>query len=175
MPELLIRDATEADASACAAIYAPYVRDTCISFEVEPPAPDEMACRMADAAARHAWLVLAQDDRVVGYAYGHPFASRAAYRWSCESSIYVEQGLRRSGAGRALYGALLTRLEQRGYLRVFAGIALPNEASIGLHTAMGFEMAGVFRGVGYKDGQWRDVAWVQRSIGTAGQPPAEPA
>jgi phosphinothricin acetyltransferase len=175
MPELFIRDATEADASACAAIYEPYVRDTCISFEVEPPATAEMAQRIADSSARHAWLVASDGGRIIGYAYGRPFAARASYRWSCETSVYVEQGRRRTGAGRALYGALLARLERRGYLRVFAGIALPNEESIGLHSALGFETAGVFRGVGYKDGQWHDVAWMQRSIGTASQPPAEPA
>ncbi len=170
----VIRDATEADAHACADIYAPYVRDTCISFEVEPPEPDEMARRISDAAASHAWLVFEDGGQVVGYAYANAFATRAAYRWSCQTSIYVTQGRQRSGMGRALYGALLQRLEQRGLRRVYAGIALPNEASVGLHTALGYEPVGVFRQVGYKHGQWHDVGWWQRSIGLDTEPPPEP-
>jgi L-amino acid N-acyltransferase YncA len=170
---LTIRDATEADAAACAAIYGPYVRDTCISFEVEPPTADEMARRIASAVDRHAWFVLEDAGRVVGFAYGHAFKERAAYRWSCETSIYLEAGRRRTGGGRALYETLLARLADRGYQRVFAGMTLPNEASAGIHRALGFEAVGVYRRVGWKHGAWHDVAWVQKSIG-ANQPPTEP-
>jgi len=102
---MAIRDATTDDAG-CAAIYAPYVADTAITFEVEPPAADEMARRIAAAQRAHAWLVAADGDRIVGYAYAGPFSARAAYAWSCESSIYLERGRRRTGAGRTLYDAL---------------------------------------------------------------------
>ncbi|GAA4991925.1 N-acetyltransferase family protein [Kineococcus glutinatus] len=172
-----VRDGTPADAAACAAVYAPYVTDTVVSFELEPPGAAEFAARMADAAARHAWLVLtdpAGGDRVVGYAYGHEFAARAAYRFSCEVSVYLEVGRRRSGGGRLLYEALLQRLAARGYRRVFAGIVLPNAASEGLHRALGFGPVGVYRRVGWKHGAWHDVAWVQRSLGDEVDPPAEP-
>ena len=103
----IVRDGMEADAVACAAIYAPYVRDTAITFETEPPDAAEFARRIAAATARHAWLVLEDDGRVTGYAYGGPFKERAAYRYACEVSVYLEHGLRRSGGGRALYSALL--------------------------------------------------------------------
>ena len=96
----MIREATTDDAAACLAVYAPYVTDTVISFETEPPGTTEMARRIAGA---HTWLVLEDQGRVAGFAYAHRFAERAAYRWSCETTIYLEQGRRRTGAGRALY------------------------------------------------------------------------
>jgi L-amino acid N-acyltransferase YncA len=172
--QLAIRTATEADADTCAAIYGPYVRDTCISFETEAPTRAEMARRIISAVERHAWLVLEDAGRVVGYAYGTGFKERAAYRWSCESSIYLEVGRRRTGGGRALYETLLPRLAERGYHRVFAGMTLPNDASAGLHRALGFEPVGVYRKVGWKHGAWHDVAWMQKTIGTDEQPLVEP-
>ena len=161
----IVRDATEADAAACAAIYAPYVRDTAITFETEPPDAAEFARRIAAATARHAWLVLEDDGRVTGYAYGGPFKERAAYRYACEVSVYLERGLRRSGGGRALYSALLARLAERGFRTAAAGMTQPNEASAGLHRALGFVTVGTFRRVGWKHGRWHDVAWVQRDLG----------
>ncbi len=174
-----VRDATEGDAAACAAIYAPYVTDTAITFEYEPPSAAEMARRIAAAQRAHAWLVLegaAPDGRgrVVGYAYAGPFKERAAYRWSCEVSVYLEVGRRRSGSGRLLYEALFTRLAERGFRTLLAVMTLPNDASEGLHRALGFEPVGTFRRVGWKHGQWRDVAWAQRSIGQGDGPPEEP-
>jgi L-amino acid N-acyltransferase YncA len=170
----VIRDATEGDAAACAAIYAPYVTDTAISFETEPPPPEEMARRIAAAQRTHAWLVLEEDGRVVGYAYGIPWRARAAYRWACEVSVYLERGRRRTGAGRVLYEALLPRLAARGYRTALAGMTLPNEASVGLHRALGFEPVGTFRRVGYKHGAWHDVAWAQIVLTDGDEPPAEP-
>lgn len=169
-----VRDATERDAAACAAIYAPYVRGTAISFEGEPPSEAEMAARISASRASHAWVVLEDAGRVVGYAYGGPFAKRHAYRFSCEVSVYVEQGRRRAGSGRALYEALFERLAARGYRTVAAGLTLPNAASAGLHLALGFEQVGTFREIGYKHDSWHDVAWMQRRIGEHADPPAEP-
>lgn len=170
----LVRAAMDSDAPACAAIYAPYVLDTAISFETEPPSAAEMAERIARATRTHAWLVLEEDDHVIGYAYGGPFNPRAAYRWSCQVSVYLERGRSRTGGGRALYEALLARLAERGYRIALAGMTLPNEASVGLHRAMGFEPVGIYRRIGFKHGNWHDVAWSQRSIGTGDDPPAEP-
>lgn len=170
----LVRDASAADAEACAAIYAPYVRDTAITFELEPPTPAEMVGRIAKATASYAWLVLEDDGRVVGYAYGGPYKERAAYRWACEVSVYLEPGLRRRGAGRALYEALLPRLAERGYRTAVAGMTLPNDASVGLHSAMGFQPVGVWRRIGWKLGAWHDVAWVQRDLAGGEDPPQEP-
>lgn len=163
-PVLRIRSATATDAAACADIYAPYVTDSCISFEAEPPSAAQFSERIADAQRSHVWLVAERDDGIVGYAYGHQFHGRAAYRWSCETSIYLAMDRRGQGIGRALYPALLGHLAERGYRRAFAGIALPNEASIGLHRMCGFEDAGCYRRVGWKNGAWHDVAWMQRDL-----------
>jgi L-amino acid N-acyltransferase YncA len=166
-----IRDATEDDGAACAAIYAPYVTGTAITFEYEPPSATDMAGRIAAAQQAHAWLVLEDDGRVVGYAYGGRHKERAAYRWACEVSVYLELGRRRGGGGRALYEALLQRLTERGLRTAVAGITLPNEASVGLHAALGFEPVGTYRRIGWKLGSWHDVAWVQRELGAGGAPP----
>ena len=161
---MLVRDASPADAAACAAIYAPYVTDTAISFEAEPPGDTEMAGRIAASAERHAWLVGEEDGRVVGYAYGGPFRARAAYRFATEVSVYLEAGRRGTGAGRTLYDALLERLAGLGFTEAVAAMTLPNEASAGLHRAMGFETVGTFRRVGHKFGVWHDVEWLQRPL-----------
>ncbi len=164
----------ERDAQACAAIYAPYVTDTAITFESEPPSPAQMAERIAGALSSHAWVVLEDEGRVVGYAYGGRHQSRAAYRWACDVSIYIERGRRRTGGGRALYEALFERLAARGYRMAVAGMTLPNDASVGLHRAIGFEPVGVYRRIGFKHGVWHDVAWVQRAIDGGEDPPTEP-
>jgi len=162
--EPTVRDAVAADAERCAAIYAPYVRDTAVSFETEPPGPEEMARRIAEAQRRHAWLVLEADGTVVGFAYGGPFMARAAYAWSASVSVYLDPGRRRTGGGRTLYTALFDGLAARGIRTVMAGIAVPNEASTGLHRALGFEPVGTYRRAGWKLGRWHDVAWYQRDL-----------
>lgn len=173
-PAPAVRDATVDDAAACAAIYAPYVTGTAITFEIEPPTVGQMADRIAKALAAHAWVVLEDGGRVVGYAYAGPYKERAAYRWSCEVSVYLEAGRRRRGSGRALYEALFQRLAARGYRTAVAGMTLPNEPSEGLHAALGFEPIGTYRRIGWKHGRWRDVAWAQRTIASGDDPPAEP-
>ena len=159
-----IRPATAADAAACAAIYAPYVTGTSITFEVESPTSERFRERIADAQTAHEWLVAERDGTVVGYAYAHQFAERAAYRWSCETSIYLTPDRCREGIGHGLYEDLLGRLARQGYRRAFAGITLPNEASVGLHRVFGFQEAGCYRRVGWKHGAWHDVAWMQRDL-----------
>jgi phosphinothricin acetyltransferase len=173
--DLHVRDASQRDGAACAAIYAPYVTDTAITFETEPPSGEEMAQRILAASQRHAWLVLEHRGRIVGYAYGGTFSARAAYRWACEVSVYLELGRRRTGGGRALYSALLPRLAERGFRVATAGMTLPNDASVGLHRAMGFEQVGVYRRIGFKHGAWHDVAWTQRTLAEGEDPPAEPS
>lgn len=169
----IIRDASERDAQACASIYAPYVTDTVITFESEPPSAAEMAERVVTALRSHAWVVLEVGDRVVGYAYAGPFKARAAYRWSCEVSVYLELGRRRTGGGRMLYEALFARLAERGFRTVVAGLTLPHDASVGLHRALNFEPVGTYRRIGWKHGAWHDVAWAQRTIDAGREPPVE--
>jgi L-amino acid N-acyltransferase YncA len=168
-----VRDATAADAGACAAIYAPFVTGTGTSFEDVPPGPAEMAGRIAGA---HAWLVLVDGSgAVAGYAYAVAHRSRAAYRWACEVSVYLDPAHRGRGGGRALYTALLDRLAGRGFRTALAIITLPNEPSERLHRALGFVPVGVCRRVGWKHGRWHDVLWMQRELGDVDDgPPVEP-
>ncbi|TYP86616.1 GNAT family N-acetyltransferase [Blastococcus xanthinilyticus] len=173
-PDPFVRDAVPGDAAACAAIYAPYVTGTAITFETDPPAPEQMAGRIAAAQRRHAWLVLEEDGVVLGYAYGGPYKERAAYRWSCEVSVYLDGARHRRGGGRALYEELFRRLAERGFRTAVAGMTLPNEPSVRLHTALGFEPIGTYRRIGFKHGRWRDVLWAQRALGPYDDEPAEP-
>ncbi|WP_350280872.1 N-acetyltransferase family protein [Kribbella sp. HUAS MG21] len=169
-----VRDASVADAAACAAIYAPYVTGTAITFEVEPPTVGEMAERIAKARATHAWLVLEDDEQVVGYAYAGPMKPRPAYRWSCEVSVYVAPSHHRTGAGRTLYNALFDRLADRGFRTAVAGVTLPNPASEALHKSLGFDPIGTYRNIGWKLDSWHDVAWSQRPLAHQSDPPEEP-
>lgn len=165
---MTIRPATTDDAAACARIYAPYVTDTLVSFETEPPSAEEMARRIEASLAEHAWLVLETEGEtgpeVIGYAYATQHRTRAAYRWACDVSIYLDQERRGKGAGKALYAALLPILKERGFRRALAGIALPNEASIGIHRSFGFTDVGTYRNIGWKFDAWHDVAWMQLDL-----------
>lgn len=161
----LVRDATADDAGACAAIYAPYVLGSAASFETEPPDAEEMARRIAAAQQDHAWLVATRSDATVGYAYATSWKSRAAYRWTCETSVYVADGQHGQGLGRTLYEALLARLTERGFRTAVAGMTLPNPASAALHTSLGFSPVGVLVRVGWKAGRWHDVALYRRGLG----------
>ena len=162
---MLIRDADPAkDAAACAAIYAPYARDTAISFEEIAPTTEEIRARIDRLAKTHAWLVAEDQNEILGYAYACPHRERAAYRWTTEVSVYVDTRHQRRGAGRQLYESLLRLLADRGYRVALAVIALPNDASVAFHEALGFEPAGVYRRVGFKLGQWWDVGWWQRDL-----------
>jgi L-amino acid N-acyltransferase YncA len=176
MSDLRIRDADPAqDAAACAAIYAPHVEGSAVSFEERVPDAAEMAARIERYGASHAWLVAEREGKVVGYAYATAFNERPAYRWSAGVSVYVGGGARGQGVGRALYAALFDRLRERGFRMACAGITLPNAASEALHERLGFELVGVNREIGWKEGAWRDVGWYQLELAPAGEgPPAEP-
>jgi phosphinothricin acetyltransferase len=165
-----IRLATLADAEQVQAIYAPYCF-TPISFELEPPSVEEIRGRLRKILGPYPWLLCEDDGEILGYAYATQHRERAAYLWSVDTSVYVRQGRQRRGVGRALYTSLLAVLPLQGFVSAYAGVTLPNAASVGLHEAMGYQPVGVYRQVGFKYGAWHDVAWFQRSL----QPwPAEP-
>lgn len=169
-----VRAATAADAAAIAAVYRPYVTDTVISFETDPPDAGEMARRMATEPLLP-WLVAERDGDVTGYAYASAHRTRAAYRWGADVSVYLRADERGRGTGRALYSRLFELLRDLGYLAAYAGITLPNPASVGLHESMGFRPVGVYRSVGYKLGGWHDVGWWQLALADPMPPaPAEP-
>lgn len=160
----LIRPARADDGAALAAIYAPYVLETAISFEVEPPTPAEMSERIVATLATCPFLVFEIDGDVVGYAYAGPHRARSAYRWSVDVTVYATPHLHRRGVGRALYEELLDQLTRQGFHTAFAGIALPNDKSVGLHEAVGFRHLGTYREVGFKFGKWHDVGWWSRRL-----------
>ncbi|MCW2522103.1 MAG: family acetyltransferase [Frankiales bacterium] len=167
-----VRLASTDDSPAVAEIYAPYVQTTVISFETTPPDAGQMAERIAATMPAHPWLLAEEAGTVLGYAYAHPFASRAAYAWSAETSVYVRPDRHRRGVGRSLYEVLLRLLAAQGYREAFAGVTLPNAASVALHEGMGFAAVGTYRRVGFKHGSWHDVGWWQRGLGGQGAPAA---
>jgi L-amino acid N-acyltransferase YncA len=172
-----IRDADAArDAAACAALYAPYVRDTPISLEETPPTAAEIAQRIDDTTRSHPWLVAHDGDALIGYAYATRHRERACYRWATDVTVYVDPHRQRTGVGRALYEALFDRLSAQGFRIACAGITLPNEASVGLHESLGFRPVGTYRNIGWKLGTWHDVGWWQLLLGecAASESPAEP-
>jgi L-amino acid N-acyltransferase YncA len=169
-----LRPAERRDAEQIASLYAPIVRDTFISFETEPPSADIMANRIDAIQQRYPWLVAVRGEAILGYAYASEHRQRAAYRWSVDVTAYVAESARRQGVGRQLYTALIAMLRAQGFHAAFAGIALPNPASVALHEAVGFVPVGVYKEVGFKSGAWRDVGWWGLAIATAAEPPAEP-
>jgi phosphinothricin acetyltransferase len=168
-----IRLATAGDAGHILEIYAPFCRNTFITFETAPPTLDEMRARILSKGGFYPCLVC-EGPEILGYARATEHRERAAYQWATDVSIYVAQGHRGRGLGRALYTSLLALLRLQGFLRVCAGIALPNPASIALHEAMGFRPVGVFPSIGYKLGRWHDVGWWQLMLGHADSDPAVP-
>ncbi len=170
----LIREATLADAAPIQAIYAAIVRDTVISFEIDPPTVSEMEARMQAVQQRFPWLVCEVDGVVVGYVYASPHHERAAYQWSVNVSVYIHPDHHRRGIGRALYTSLFALLRLQGIYNAYAGITLPNPGSVGIHEAMGFEPVGIYRHVGYKFGAWHDVGWWSLDLQTPVPQPSPP-
>jgi L-amino acid N-acyltransferase YncA len=154
-----IREAQPTDAAAMVAIYAPYVVQNAVSFEEIVPSAAEFAARIENGSRTHPWLVAELDGEIAGYAYASSHRARAAYRWCVEVSVYIGARFRRAGLGRALYRALFERLRERGFVNAYAGITLPNDASVRLHEALGFSPIGVFERIGFKQGRWHDVGW----------------
>ena len=171
---LRIRVAEDRDADAVAAIYAPAVTDRSTSFEVTPPDAEEMRRRIVTVLLRFPWLVCESSGTVLGYVYAAAHRERAAYRWSVDVAAYVSAEAHRRGIARALYTALFEILVLQGYRNAYAGITLPNPASVAMHEAMGFQRVGIYHQVGYKFGEWHDVAWFERPLGAHVVEPPEP-
>jgi phosphinothricin acetyltransferase len=159
-----IRLATDTDAAALAAIYAPFYEATHISFEYVATSVEEMARRIRKVTECLPWLVLEDGGSVAGYAYAGAHRERAAYGWAVDAAVYIAPEYRRRGVGRALYTTLFAVLRLQGYFKAYAGVALPNPASTGLHEAVGFTRVGTYRGVGYKQGAWHDVLWYELAL-----------
>jgi L-amino acid N-acyltransferase YncA len=149
-----------ADAAACVEIYTPFVTESAVSFDIVPPTVEEFSAKIAHLSETHAFLVADDDGAVAGYAYSAAYRERAAYRWSAEVSVYVHPDHRGEGIGRKLYDVLLELMRRQGMQMAIAGITQPNPASMALHHRCGFRTVGVFERIGYKAGEWRDVAFL---------------
>jgi L-amino acid N-acyltransferase YncA len=169
-----VRAASEADAAAIAAIYAPYVRDTAVSFEAEPPSAAVMGKRLAKTLETHPWLVAVSDDGVGGFAYAGKHRERAAYRWTVDVTVYVSDEMGRRGIGRALYRVLLDVLRRQGFRSAFAEIVLPNPGSVRLHESSGFKLIGIHKDVGFKLGRWHDIGYWRIGLSAGTAPPVDP-
>jgi L-amino acid N-acyltransferase YncA len=164
---IIIRSATPQDAPAIAAIYAHHVLTGTGTFEIDPPDVADIKARMAKVAARGwPWLVsVSADGLITGYAYAGPFRERAAYDATVEDSIYLAPKAQGKGVGKALLSALIESCRLAGAKEMLAVIGdSANSASIGLHKALGFDDAGLLRGVGVKFGKTLDVVILQKSL-----------
>jgi Sortase and related acyltransferases len=169
-----IRLATPADGPTLAQIYAPAVINRSTSFELEAPDGAEMSRRVATTLARTPWIVYVEEGQLAGYAYATAHRSRPAYQWSVEASAYVDPARQRGGVGRALYTSLISVLTLQEFRNAYAGITLPNPASVGFHQALGFTAVGVYHRVGYKLGAWHDVMWLERALAPHSVAPKQP-
>lgn len=158
-----MRPVTLQDAEAIRAIYSAYI-PTPITFEIEIPSVEEMRKRISEYTNSYPWIVLEKNDVIVAYAYATHFKSRAAYRWSVESSVYVDEKHTGHGYGKTLYTELMKRLKEIGVHNVIGGITLPNTASTGLHESLGFKCVGKFPEVGFKNGKWWEVGYWQLTL-----------
>lgn len=172
---MTIRPVALSDAEAIAAIYRPYVTDTVITFELDPPDAAEMRRRIETVTGTHPWLVAERNGAVVGYAYGSTYRTRAAYRWVAETGIYLSAAAQGLGLGRVLYEALLETLTERGFVAAMGVMTAGNPASTALHERLDFTNVGTQPGIGFKHGQWHDVVFWQRDLAPRQGTPPEPA
>lgn len=170
MPE--IRDAKISDVKRLLEIYNYYVQNTAITFEYDTPSLEEFSSRMGNIMKRYPYLVIENEGRIIGYAYAGVFKARAAYDWSCETTIYIDRNERKSGMGRMLYEALEEKLKARGILNLYACIGYPEiddeyltKNSADFHEHLGYTKVGEFHKCGYKFGRWYDMIWMEKIIG----------
>ena len=162
------------DAAGILAVYAPYIRETAITFETEVPEPAAFERRVAEIGADFPYLVLEVDGELAGYAYAHRQAERAAYAWNAELSIYLAEGWRGRGLGAPLYRLLERLLAMQGYVNLYGVITASNRGSIALHEKLGYRQIGLHERTGWKFGQWHDVAWLHKRVGTGEPRPIRP-
>lgn len=153
------------DAAGILAVYAPYIRETVVTFETEVPAPDAFTARVAGICADFPYLVLEADGELAGYAYAHRQAERAAYAWNAELSIYLAGKWRGKGLGAPLYRLLERLLAMQGYVNLYGVITASNRGSIAMHEKLGYRQIGLHEKTGWKFGQWHDVAWLYKRVG----------
>ena len=171
----MIRIATEADVPAILAIYAPYIVDTTVTFEYDVPTQAEFLERFRAITARFPWLVWEEEGRVLGYAHGSAPFARAAFRWSCESSVYLAPEARGRGIGSRLCAALEKLLAFQGHRLCYAIITDENEASLAFHRRCGYTLTAKMPGCGFKHGRWLGVIWMEKALNLVNFPSAFPS
>jgi phosphinothricin acetyltransferase len=164
---LLVRDFEHRDVAPACALTNWYIEHTAIHFATVPATDAEFEQGWRAGRERHPWVAAELDGAFAGYAKAYVWRERAAYARTCECGLYVARGLERRGVGRALYRELLARLAAAGFHTVVAGISLPNDASVALHEALGFQKVGHFRECGFKFGRFHDVAFWQLALADA--------
>lgn len=169
-----IRFVQESDAAAIAEIYRPYVENTSISFEYDAPSSEEFLQRIRSTTAEFPWIVCLSDNEIIGYAYAIPHRNRTAYQWSADVTIYFSETFHRKGIAKITYETLFSILKLQGIHTLLAGITIPNEKSVGFHTALGFELLGTYQNIGFKFGKWHDTQWYQRPINDYTTTPTPP-
>lgn len=173
--EFSIRVAQETDARAVHDIYAYYVENTAVTFTTVNPTVEEYAEKIRTVKRMYPFFVLEQGGRVVGFAYGGQVRPHDAYIWNVEATVYLAPDApRRTGMGSALYQALIDTLTRQGFKAVFGVITASNEPSLALHRSLGFVKAGVFENMGFKNGAWHGIVWMQKTIGAPEASPALP-
>lgn len=172
MGETIIRKVKMKDSARVREIYKYYVENTAITFEYDVPTLAEMQNRIRTTVKKYPYLVTEKNGQICGYAYAGPFIRRAAYDWSCETSIYIDHAVRKEGLGRKLYEALEEELKEMGILNLYACIgypAVPDEYldrnSAEFHAHMGYQKVGEFHQCGYKFGRWYNMIWMEKMIG----------
>ena len=169
-----MRFVQKSDAPRLLVIYAPYVIDSSVSFELELPSVTEFENRIGEYSAQFPWLVMEEEGVIIGYAYASTHRARRAYQWSVECSVYIDPEHHGRKIGRTLYEELFRVLKLQGVMTVLAGITQPNEASVKFHEALGFEFLGFYRDIGFKLGKWLDTGWWQLHLYPAGRKPVPP-
>ena len=169
-----VRIAQISDAPGIMDIYVPYILNTAISFETEIPPLDQFEKRIEKCLQKYPWLVCTIDELISCYVYASIHREREAYQWTCECSVYVRSQYRGRGIGKIMYDTLFHILRMQGFKNVYAGITLPNEASIKLHEKCGFERFATYENIGYKLGGWKTVGWWRLQINDYDQKPAPP-
>lgn len=161
----MLRPASNEDAAAIASIYNPYILDTVITFEEEPVSAEEMASRIRKVSSLYPWIVWQEDDKVLGYAYASSWRSRRAFRYSVETTVYVDLAHQGKGIGEKLYRELVTAMRAGGFHSALGCLALPNDPSVGLHEKLGFAKVAHMREAGWKFNRWVDVGFWELMLG----------
>lgn len=171
--EFVYRLGKQADCEAIAAIYAPYVTTTAVSFEEQAPTHLEIWNRMQKAFEKHLWLVCELNGVLIGFAYAGHHRERKAYQWLAEVSIYVADGFHKKGIATGLYARLHSILKEQGFVQTYAGMTLPNPASQGFHKRFGYEEFAVYENSGFKFDQWHSTGWMKRQLRELPEKPDE--